>query len=140
MTVEQKDDIKNSILARLSVDLQETEIFLDGLKENHTDIDGIYDLHSDDVAEHIAIEQNSNKWDAEYFNAQIVELSYNFSKERLEHVLKVAKGLYSKLSNTVESNVQQEKSIQIPVSKKKIFLLLGVLGIVAIAVIVAQKK
>jgi len=100
------------------------------------------------------IKKDPSQWNNEYYSLQLVYLGSNFSKERVEHVLKVGKHLYSNpevsrstasKQNEVKKNTTQfQKKIQNTPQKnhkpnpqkKNMTLLMLILLIVAIVVVV----
>lgn len=57
---------------------------------------------NNDVAEY-EINEDVSKWNDEYYSLQLVYLGSNFSKKRVEHILKVGKHLYTKPSQAATS-------------------------------------
>jgi hypothetical protein len=61
-------------------------------------IPDLYDSHSGEL------NKNNSAWTKEYYNEQHTELSFNFSKERLQHLCDVAAFLYGARIDTINEN------------------------------------
>lgn len=136
MTSDQIRDIRNDILIRIDKDIVDAKIFIDG----YVGIEDIYEPHNNDQW---PIELDINKWDASYRYRQKVELSYNFSKERLMHILEVVEKLNSQLHD-VSSGEQKveisENTRERNFKKKIIFLLIGILTITVVFIVIMAYK
>lgn len=97
-----KNDFDNAVQYVLTHGITESELF--------TDFDS-----------ELEFEENSEKWDENYYARAIVRLNHNFCPKRIEHVKAVAKRVYAteRAREMKEESELRDKQVKVGTSKKK---------------------
>jgi hypothetical protein len=69
-----------------------------------SNIPDLFDVHTG------VLKSSKEDWTKNYYNDQQTELSYNFSRERLQHLCDIAVYLYGDRINTINDNRTKENS------------------------------
>lgn len=93
--------------------------------------DELYEKHEDGDAPILKKES----WNEDYFNEQKVELQYNFSKERFEHVRKLGKFIFPhtpRVTSPKDTEIEQNSQKKTQVNQKIVIAGIVVVGLLAI--------
>lgn len=91
-------------------------------------IEALYDEHDGEV-----LKSETTAWTKDYMDEQMVQVVYNFSKERINLLKSICKHLYGQRANQIEKE-RRISTTQIQISKKQVGTGLVVGGVVATAV------
>lgn len=91
-------------------------------------IEDLYNEHDEDV-----LKYETTSWTKEYMDEQMVQVVYNFSKERINLLKSICKHLYGERASQIEKE-RRTSTTQIQISKKQVGTGLVVGGVVATAV------
>lgn len=94
-------------------------------------IKDLYDEHDGETLKYETI-----VWSKDYMDEQMVQVVYNFSKERIDLLKKICRYLYQKRANKIEKE-RIESSAKIQISQKQAGAGLVMVGVAATAVGVA---
>lgn len=99
-----------------------------------TNIDDLYDIHNAET-----LNYDMSSWTKDYMDDQMVQVVYNFSKERIQILKYICKHLYSQRVKKIEAE-RKTTNNQIHFSKKEIGTGMVVGAVVATAVGLAIAK
>lgn len=111
------NDIKG--LRYIFVDCLDVDPTFEKYKEDYNyckNIPGLFDVHADLSG----MTSDSKKWNASYWDQLKLDLMKNFSKERFEHMIRVAKVVYAGKIERLLSERQSVKDAQAEVSKTSV--------------------
>lgn len=136
--------IKDRNISRIRIDLEainsldpngragDVDECLELLKSEMSE-DELYEKHDDTLTPILPKEQ----WTRDYFNKQKVELGYNFSKERFQHVRELGKYLFPiKKPNPSNSFTKNNEKYMI---NTKIKVIVGLAIVVVVILVIATR-
>lgn len=97
-------------------------------------IEDLYDKHDDDT-----LKYDTAQWTKDYMDDQMVQVVYNFSKERIDLLKKICRHLYGQRAGQIEKQ-RNTSSAKVEISKKKLGTGLVVGGAVATVVGIAAAE
>ena len=97
-------------------------------------IDVLYDEHDGEV-----LESDTTTWTKDYMDEQMVQVVYNFSKERINLLKSICSHLYKERADQIKKD-RKAPEPQIQITKKQVGTALVVGGVVTVAVGVVLTK
>ena len=138
ITQEFRDAVKNKDNRMVRIMLKDSLLvdptfreFNEMLKIAESDITDLYDEHDGEV-----LKYEESIWTKDYMDEQMVQVVYNFSKERVDLLKRICKHIYRERASKIESEKYNSEP-KIIITQKQVGIGLSAVGVGAIAVGVA---
>lgn len=138
ITQEFRDSVKNRDNRMVRIMLKDSLVvdptfreFNEMLKIAESDITDLYDEHDGEV-----LKYEESRWTKGYMDEQMVQVVYNFSKERVDLLKRICKHIYSERASKIESGKYNSEP-KIIITQKQVGTGLSAVGVGAIVVGVA---
>lgn len=96
---------------------------------------GLFDAHDGEK-----LNYDISTWSKDYMDEQMVQVVYNFSKERFELLKSVCKHLYGARAAKIENERKTEATVKRPVSRKQIGTGIAIAGVATAVVGIALSE